>query len=266
MDKKNIQAILQAELEKEIPSSEIHLWQAVKANLVAERDSQGEKMKPIKSIWVGRATYAVLTVCALLTVALITPQERAFAQNIFQFFTKADQDRYPLQAWQLTPPAQTSNESPFKYSVSEAEALAGYDILSPVEIPFEMIFIGASYDEQYHTVGQTFGYTIEYPELSLWQQPLEYYQPCGDISQACDNMLGGNLAGASADIQTVQIGELTGEYVEGVWELSDNGPVWNPIPFAKTLRWKNGTTIFQLVYNGMNLTRDDLVKFAEGIR
>ena len=79
-------------------------------------------------------------------------------------------------------------------------------------------------------------------------------------------MLGGNLAGNSADIQTAQIGDLTGEYVEGVWELTDSGPVWNPIPFAKTLRWKNDVAIFELVYNGMNLTRDDLIKLAEGIR
>ncbi|MCC7117184.1 MAG: hypothetical protein IT310_01560 [Anaerolineales bacterium] len=262
MDKKNIQAILQAELEKEIPASEVHLWQTVQARLVEKQKPTGATMNVIKS----RLTYATLAILAMLALAFVTPQGRAFAQSLFQFFVRADQDRYPLQDWQMTPPAQTSSESPFKYSVQEAEALAGYDALSPVDVPTNMIFVGASYDAKYHSVAQAFGPSAEFTELSLWQQPLEDYQPCGDITQICDNMLGGNLAGNSADIQAVQIGGLAGEYVEGVWELTDNGPVWNPIPFAKTLRWKNETTIFQLVYNGMNLTRDDLVKFAEGLR
>lgn len=79
-------------------------------------------------------------------------------------------------------------------------------------------------------------------------------------------MLGGNFAGNSADIQTAQIGDLTGECVEGVWNLIDNGPVWEPAPFATTLRWKNDAAIFGLVHNGMNLPRDDLVKLAKSIR
>lgn len=266
MDNKKIQSIIQEAVENEIPASQIDLWEAVNASLVEKKHKRGVKMNITKSRGISRLAYATLVVVTLLALAFITPQGRAFAQSILQFFIRADQDRYPLQTWQMTPPAQTSSESPFKLSVQEAESLAGYDVLSPVEVPFGMIFVGASYDEKYHIVAQAFGYSAEYLELSLWQQPLEYYQPCGDISQPCDNMLGGNLAGASADIQTVQIGDLPGEYVEGVWELTDNGPVWNPTPYAKTLRWKTETMIFELVYNGIDLARDDLVKLAENIR
>ncbi|MBK6646585.1 MAG: hypothetical protein IPG44_12735 [Anaerolineales bacterium] len=265
MDKKEIQSIIQEAVEKEIPASEIALWQTVKASLVEKQHQQGVKMNTNKSRGVSRLAYATLAVAVLLTLAFFTPQGRAFAQQVFHFFTRADKDRYPLQEWQKTPPAQTSSESPFKYSVQEAESLAGYDVLSPVEVPFGMFFVGASYDEKYHIVAQAFGQSAEYIELSLWQQPLEHYQLCGDISQLCDNMLGGNLAGNSADIQTVQIGDLTGEYVEGVWNLTDNGPVWEPTPFLKTLRWKNDTMIFELI-GGIDQTRDDLVKLAESIR
>ena len=265
MDKKEIQSIIQEAVEKEIPASEIALWQTVKASLVEKQHQQGVKMNTNKSRGVSRLAYATLAVAVLLTLAFLTPQGRAFAQQVFHFFTRADKDRYPLQEWQKTPPAQTSSESPFKYSVQEAESLAGYDVLSPVDEPSGMVFVGASYDEKYHIAAQAFGQSAEYIELSLWQQPLEYYQPCGDISQPCDNMLGGNLAGNSADIQTVQIGDLTGEYVEGVWNLTDNGPVWEPTPFLKTLRWKNDTMIFELV-GGIDQTRDDLVKLAESIR
>lgn len=265
MDNKEIQSIIQDAVEDEIPASQIDLWQTVKASLVEKQYQQGVKMNTIKSRRVPRLAFTMLTIAILLALTFLTPQGRAFAQNIFQFFVRADQDRYPLQTWQMTPPAQTSTESPFKYSVQEAETLAGYDVLSPVEIPFGRVFVGASYDDKYHIVAQAFGQNANYIEFSLWQQPLEYYQPCGDISQRCDNMLGGNLAGASADIQTVQIGDLTGEYVEGVWNLTDNGPVWEPTPYLKMLRWKSDTMIFELV-GGIDQTRDDLVKLAEGIR
>jgi hypothetical protein len=265
MDNNKIQYIIQDTVEKEIPASEIDLWQTVKASLVEKQYQQGVKMNTIKSHRLPRLAFTTLAVAILLALTFLTPQGRAFAQNILQFFVRADQDRYPLQAWQMTPPAHTSTGSPFKYSVQGAEMLAGYDVLSPVEIPLGRVFVGASYDEKYHIVAQAFGQSADSPEFSLWQQPLEYYQPCGDISQPCDNMLGSNLAGASADIQTVQIGDLTGEYVEGVWNLTDNGPVWEPTPFLKTLRWKNDTMIFELV-GGIDQTRDDLVKLAESIR
>lgn len=265
MDKKNLSSILQDALEGQIPASEVRLWEAVKASLVAAPQKQGEKMKTIQPHRVSPAVYASLLIVALLGLALVTPQGRAFAQSILQLFARADKDRYPLQAWQMTPLAQTSSESPFKYSLQEAEALAGYDVSSPVEPPFGMNFVGASYDEKYHIVAQAFGLSSDSVGLSLWQQPLAYYQPCGDISSYCDNMLGSNLAGASADIQAVQIGNAAGEYVEGVWNLTDNGPVWESTPYLKTLRWKTGTMIFELV-GGIDQTKEDLVTLAESLR
>ena len=265
MDKKDVPSILQDALKDQIPASEIKLWKAVKTSLVAAPNQQGEKMKTIQPRRVLRAAYISLIIVALSELALVAPQGRAFAQNILQLFARADKDRYPLQAWQMTPPAQTSSESPFKYSVQDAEALAGYDVSSPVEPPFGMMFVGASYDEKYHIVAQAFGLSSDSIGLSIWQQPLEHYQPCGDISNYCDNMLGSNLAGASADIQIVQIGNTPGEYVEGVWNLTNNGPVWEPTPYLKTLRWKTDTMIFELV-GGIDQTREDLVTLAESLR
>jgi len=266
---KNIQSILREELEKEIPSSQIELWPAMKASLAAGKRPlihQGENMNTMKPRRISWAAISTLIVVALLALAFITPQGRSFAQSVLQFFTRAKQDRYPLQTWQMTPPVQSTSESPFKFSVQEAESLAGYDVLSPVDIPFGMSFLGASYDTQYHIVAQAFGSDAGYIELSLWQQPLEYYQPCGDISNYCDNMLGWNLVGASANLEIVQIGDLTGEYVEGTWSLTENGPVWDPTPYVKTLRWQTDQMIFELVGGIDLLDRDDLVALASSIR
>ena len=43
MDNKNIQSILQDALEEEIPSSQVNLWSAVKASLVAGKIINKEK-------------------------------------------------------------------------------------------------------------------------------------------------------------------------------------------------------------------------------
>jgi hypothetical protein len=270
MDTKKIQSILRNALEKEIPSSEIKLWTAIRASLVAGEKpfhQQGDKMNPISSRRVSRAALVTLTVGALMAVALITPRGRAFAQTVLQFFVRAEQDRYPLQAWQMTPPVQTTTESPFQLSVQEAESRAAYDVLSPVDVPAGMIFVGAGYDEKHHIVSQAFGQTVDYIELSLWQQPLAYYQPCGDIRELCENMLASNFVGASAYIEPVQISNgAAGEYLEGVWELTNDGPVWNPTPYSKMLRWQTDTMIFKLVYNGIDLTRDALVALAKSLR
>jgi hypothetical protein len=78
-------------------------------------------------------------------------------------------------------------------------------------------------------------------------------------------MLGSNLVGASAYLQTFEIGGLPGEYVEGMWNLTDDGPVWEPTPFIKILRWKNDAMIFELV-GGIELTKDDLLTLAASLR
>ena len=52
MDEKQVQSILQDDVEEKIPSSEIKLWPAIRASLVAGRKQsvqQGENMNSISS-------------------------------------------------------------------------------------------------------------------------------------------------------------------------------------------------------------------------
>lgn len=209
---------------------------------------------------------ASLVVLLLALFIVASPQGRAFAQQVLSFFVRADQDRYPLQAWQLTPQTPPSAEwiSPSQLSIQDAEARAGFEVIRLVDVPSGMKLIGILYDEKYHTVAQGFAYEDLYIELSLWQQPLEYYQSCGDISNYCDNLLGSNYVGASAYVETVQIGELTGEYLEGTWNLTDHGPVWEPTPFVKFLRWQTEDMTFELAA-GIEFTKDELIALAVNI-
>jgi len=269
MNSRDIKSILQNALEEEFPTSQVKLWPVIRQRLIARKHPlfrQGEKKNGTKSRRTQRAAFITAIIVVLLTIALITPLGRAFAQSVLQFFTRAESDTLPQQQpWQMTSPAQSPSESPSQLSVQEAESLAGYDVLSPVEIPFGMDFMSASYDARYHIVVQAFGRDTEFIGFSLWQQPLEYYQSCGDIINYCDNMLGWNLVGASAYVETVRIGNLTGEYVQGTWILTYSGPVWDPTDYLKILRWQTDTMIFELVA-GIEFSRDDLVALASSIR
>ena len=265
----NLNTLLSDLAESAQPTAQIDLWPEIKTHLEARtwQPQTGEPMKTFaQNTPARRMALAALALILIVALLALTPQGRALAQTILQLFTRADQDRYPLQAWQMTPPAPASPESLFQLSFQEAETQAGFDTLGPVEPPAGMIFLGASYDSQHQIVAQTFGHGPESFELTLWQQPLEQHQSCGDISNYCDNITGGDLVGASAQVETVQIGAVTGEYVEGVWNLTDNGPVWEPTPYLKTLRWQTDEMVFVLTYMGMELDRDALVALAASLR
>ena len=411
MDKKRLRAILKDELEKEIPSSEVHLWQTVKADLVAGKTfQQGVKMNTIYSRRMPRAAFVGLILIALLSLALITPQGRAFAQSVLQFFTRAESNTFPLQSPQLAPqqndssaptaeppspligiteaeaqagfdaaelpfvpkgfnylgvrlygqaisieyeaqggggnliimqsqtgfiqsewdsvpaesivpvqigdtdaefvqgtfvvyPGETSatwnpdasilrlrwvkddisfemtkfgdveaieyldpnaliqlaeslSTKPFAASVSEVETRAGFDILEPAALPDGMTFLGASFDPIYRLASHSYGYSAEDRRILIKQQPItsgEHCDLCG-------------IVGASASVHSVQIGEVAGEYAEGVWELTDNGPVWRDDPYLKTLRWQRDGMAFELVFMGMELDKARLIAIAKSMK
>jgi hypothetical protein len=48
--------------------------------------------------------------------------------------------------------------------------------------------------------------------------------------------------------------------------LTENGPVWRSEPFLKTLRWKTDTIFIEIVYQGMELTKEDLIRLAENMK
>ncbi|MGW8145031.1 MAG: hypothetical protein ACWGN2_11600, partial [Anaerolineales bacterium] len=63
MNKQEVQSVLQDALEEEIPSSQVQLWPAVKANLVAGEsrfNQQGVKMNTIKLQRTPRLIFAIL--------------------------------------------------------------------------------------------------------------------------------------------------------------------------------------------------------------
>jgi hypothetical protein len=406
MDKRTVQASLQDELEKEIPSADVHLWQAVKANLVAGKTfQQGEKMNSTNSQRVRRVTVAVLAVIVFLAVALVTPDGRAFAQSILQFFTRAETNSFPIDViepnpltltagppaslitireaeiragfdvaelpivpagfnylgarmyrdavsieyealggggnlilmqsqdgfvqsdWDKVPtesivpvkigetdaefvqgtfvvyPGETSAKwntdaailrlrwvkdnisfemtkfgdveaieyldqagmlelasrvttNSFALTMDEVEKYAGYNVMEPVILPEGMTFLGGAFDPVLKMASLSIGYSESERIILVNQQTVESQETC----TLC------GVVGTSASVEAVQIHNMPGEYAEGVWELTNNGPVWRDEPLLKTLRWQKDGMAFEIIFMGTELEKDGLVAIAESMK
>ena len=78
--------------------------------------------------------------------------------------------------------------------------------------------------------------------------------------------------GASAKIESVQIGQFTGEYVEGAWDSiyspdgsSTSGMEWNQNAPLRELQWKEGNMLYHIASTD-ELSRDELVAIANSMK
>ena len=232
MDKKNIQSILQDALEEAIPSSEVNLWSVVKATLVAGRrtNQQGEKMNTDNMRrGMSRAAFAILTLATLLGGILITPEGRAFAQSVLQFFKRADSNILILPTEQIASPEEAQSIStveppPPLMSVPEAEKFAGFDAKELPAVPQGFTFAGAMADDS--------GISIQYQVQGGGGQLLINESTTGFMQSEWDQ------APAEA-ISQVKIGELDAELVQGAYVVYPGETVgrWNPDAPILRLRW-----------------------------
>jgi hypothetical protein len=245
MDDKKIQSILRDALEEEVPSSEISLWPDIRASLVAGKNNsaqQGERMNGTHLRRMQRVAFTILMIVALATIALITPQGRAFAQTVLQFFRRAESNTLPLPAEQI-PSAEEAQAMPTAQppapivSVAEAERTAGFDAYELPTVPEGFVFAGAmgtpgSINIQYEAVGGGGALVITESTdgfiQSEWDQaPLEA------ISQ-------------------VKIGELDAEIVQGTYVVYPGETVakWNSDAPILRLRWIENSIWFEMAKFG----------------
>lgn len=77
------------------------------------------------------------------------------------------------------------------------------------------------------------------------------------------------LVGAGANVETVQIGGRTGEYVIGVREADNAGNwIWRHDPYLQRLRWQKDDMAYEILYMGSpeEVVKADLIAIAESIR
>jgi hypothetical protein len=265
MNNKKIQSILEDALAQEIPSSQIGLWPVIETHLVAGKHSsvqQGEKMKSIKRSH--RIAFVTVTVISLLTLALVTPQGRAFAQDALQFFTRTERDTY------YSPPSDLTFEdtTPFHAecgisihptcSVEQVRSKVDFEVKEPAVLPEGMYFEGA-----------TGGPDII--ELAYLHEDVDRLG--GELSVGVEatgrpSPVGTGTVAKSANVEQVLIGDLPGEYYTGMLFQDDQGNVnFLPNEPMATLRWEDGGSTYTLFYYSRRypLTKEDLVRVAESM-
>ncbi len=266
MDNKKIQSILQDALEEEIPSAQVELWPAVKASLVAGKHKsvqQGEKMNTVKSHRIPRLGFASLTVVvvALLAVALATPQGRAFAQDVLQFFKRAEDTTLPLQPSQIPgepdPSAPTAEPPAPLTSVAEAEARVGFGVAELPFVPDGFNYLGArlygnAVNVEYETQGRG-------GHLSIMQSQEGFIQSDWDKVPA-------------NAIVPVKIGALDAEFTQGKFVVytGEASATWNPDAAILRLRWVKDGVWFAMTKHGdvqaiEYLDQAGLIELAESL-
>jgi hypothetical protein len=265
MKHKKIHSTLEEVLEQEIPSSQIELWPKVKADLASGQPlvQQGEKMNSRKRLYRGTAVITG-TVVLLLVLAFVTPQGRAFAQNVLQFFTRTESDTFYAEPSDLTFEETTPFHEICGISLASGNRCSVEQIRGMVD--FEVKELG-TIPEGMHFVGSTGG--PEYVELKYDYEDRRdgsLHVIVEAVGRPSD--VGTGIAAKSAPIEQVQIGSLPGEYYTGILFQDEAGNVsWLPDDPQATLRWEDGGSTYTLTYYAPKypLTKEDLVRLAESM-
>jgi hypothetical protein len=273
-----------------VPSENFHQ----KIKLAAWRTENEEYQ--IKRLSNHRVRLAVaMTVLLILAGLLITPQGRAWAQEIFQFFKRINSTTVQLPDNQLKqmkdinnsydlplvpvfiptvssklavlPGCDTAQKSQsYGCQVALAESQLGFDLkelpAKPQDWKFEFLHFDAA------SKSATLGYSLDIRYQSYGS--LYLLQRAGDFPEFYQ---GNPWALVPADkVEIVKIGTYNGEYMEGSFTLpvDSNNLVWNDSNHHKRLAWSDGTNWFLIeLWPNLNLPdtigRDQLIELAESL-
>ena len=262
MKNSNFQPILAGIAEEAIPSSEIDLWKGV-----CRRLESGETMVPKRGVLMKlnlfqtfvarRVVVIVLAFIFAFAILLVTPQGRAWAQEIIQFFIRATGDTMPAPTlapliWvDVTPSVPFPTNTPGavftdcgdfnnpKCSVEQIRKKVNFPVMELGAIPEGMHFVGATGGPERialtYAIGK-YGYGLFITE-EPWTGNSELMQW---------------KIGADAIVETVQIGNVSGEYVRGAFVVPAAGgtnQIWDVDAGIQTLRWINNGTFFSMQEN-----------------
>ena len=261
MEKKELKSLLQDAVEHELSSSQIDLLPGLKERLLAGNLLQGEKMNRSQSLRFSRLALAALAAVALMAVASTTSQGRALAQEVLQFFRRADSYERPLPPGQVPgtpdPSAPTAMPPAPLVSIEEAEALAGFDAKELPTLPQGFAFAGAR--------AQMGGLTIEYNAEGGGGALI--------INESTQGFMESEWDQAPAEfITAVKVGELNAEIVQGSYVVyaGETTAKWNPDAPILRLRWIEDGIWFEMAKFGdvesiSHLDQAGLIALAESM-
>jgi hypothetical protein len=199
---------------------------------------------------------AVVTIF-LLIIAFANPSVRATAQRFAQFFIPGNSDSLPVEI------GPVDSDYTYNLTMDQAGEMAGFAVKQPTILPNEVYLGGAAYAPATNTV------ILDY-QTDNSNQIIRVTQRTGQFME--------NIAriGVNAEVETVQFGSLTGEYVIGGWRLPEIAPSlksagpgmkvtleanWDPEAKIQILRWQEGNMFYEILTIGATTPHlDDLAK------
>ncbi len=223
----------------------------------------------------GRLGQPLTSGIALLLLAaailFVTPL-RTTAENLFNFFLRADSDRITVASSVAFP-----DSLDFSLSLAEAQELAGFPVKTAVQLPADFEFHAAAYDARRQAV------ILEYLS-SLPGTLLRISQ----MNAGRDSLNFGSV-GASADVRQVMLHPdsgppVMGEYVAGAWIAPPLLPAletaqpyitgtmqasWDPQASVHMIRWLSEGILYEVIHGDMNMeapNAEALILLAESMK
>jgi hypothetical protein len=240
---------------------------------------QHGKAKNLRPSWVISMTVVVL----MVGILIVTPQGRAWAQEVFQFFKKVDFTAIPASSRELErynyfftsresydlplvpiyiptvapemaalPGCDTTEKSQsYSCQVAYAESQLGFELMEFPEKPQNTEFQDIWFDKQ--TKFAMIKYESPGILLRLSQrlgQAPEAFRPWPWVP--------------ASDVEKIKVGPFDGEYVSGGFDLStETGElVWQDTTSTQRVAWSDGTYWYLLDSGGWLMNRDRLIEMA----
>jgi hypothetical protein len=166
----------------------------------------------------------------------------------------------------------------YPLTLAQAEQKAGYPLHLPARLPDYLAFSGSNFDVQ-HNIAILFYRLLSNDDpgnsrgLTFKQQPMSGNSDC----ELCGFVVGSladvnasyplKIVGDAKSIEPVQIGSISGEYVEGMWEARDDTDMkWFAEPNVKILRWQENGMAFEMTYWGQDIDKAMIIAIAESLK
>ena len=288
MKNMDIQSILASIAEEAAPSAEIDLWKGIHRRLASSESQfrQGESLvKPnfAPKTLLRRLALATLALVFAFAVLFVTPQGRVWAQEIIRFFMRAGSDTLPYTPQPLVWADVTASALPPTSTPMAAFAADCGDFDAPkcsveqirakVDFPVEQL---GTIPEGMHFVGSTGG--PDYVEVLYDNGIYALGVSITEVPWTGNSVLAQWQIGASAVVETVQVGTVSGEYVKGAFVVPHGNPlvtpapgtnnqVWDPQAGVQTLHWVNRGIFFSMEQWGPAaiLAKAGIIALAESL-
>jgi hypothetical protein len=283
---------LMSQIAEDLIPEDVNLWPEIRQRCQASGQTIGKGTYPMNSIPAPEKRLSFLAVFilafSLVTVTFfITPQGRAWAQEILHFFTRAESDSLPAPEVssnahsQLTPgtpqPTQTPGPTPTLLGIAfsgdcgdlrsptctlaQIQSKVRFTVKELGKTPQGMHFAGATGGPE--SVWLLYETTDQRAQLWIGEEPWT-----GRDDQKSWRV------GASAVVETVVIqqsstGTISGEYVQGSfgYRSGDAHEFWDANAPIQSLFWVENGIYFLVQYSGLpRIERDSLVALAGSLR